>query len=246
MTYLLAHTAGLLLLAAGVWLAGYVIERGGLRLDDEWLRLPARICLGLACWIATLFVLAAIGALHRPALVAVTATLGLAAACIHRRHAPETTEPARHRRRWRLDRISILLGVGLAAVLVPLYLLALTPAVSWDASVYHLTLPKLFLAHQGFREVPFNVYSNWPLATELLFAAAMLVKDYVLAKLVHFAFGLLVLYALWAGSRRFHPRGARGRWPVGGWLAMVFSSSPTRWCCMRSTSPTSTSLTPSS
>src|SRR5262249_10212152 len=55
-------------------------------------------------------------------------------------------------------------------------------------------LPRIFLAHGGFRRLPFNVYSNVPLNVELVYTLAMAVQDYVLAKLVHVAFlGLLTV-----------------------------------------------------
>jgi hypothetical protein len=104
-------------------------------------------------------------------------------------------------------------GVILAALL-PCFVIAVYPAVAWDADTYHLTLPKLYLEHGGFRDVPFNVYSNWPLNVELLFTAGMLAKDYILATLVHFGFGLLTLYAIYVGGREFHCSAA-------GWVAAV-------------------------
>jgi hypothetical protein len=75
-----------------------------------------------------------------------------------------------------------------ALLVAALFLLSLTPAVGWDDSAYHLTVPRLWLEHGGFRRIPFNVPSNWPLSIELLYALAMTLQDYVLAKLVHLLF----------------------------------------------------------
>jgi hypothetical protein len=100
----------------------------------------------------------------------------------------------------------------LAGVAVPMLLLALYPSVSWDADTYHLGVPRLWLDHGGFREIPFNVYSNWPLATELLFAMAMLVRGFVSAKLLHFFFGMAVVYGMWVGMGG---RSHRRPWTVG-------------------------------
>ncbi len=226
MIYLLEHGVGLGLLAAAVWLAGYAVESRWLQISqgalpaDRGLRPLARIALGLVSWISVLFVLAALGALR---LLPLALVAGIAAAAallaFQRRRGSPADERGSGRRRRRPDRLMILVAAALAAVLVPLYLLALTPTVSWDAGAYHLTVPKLWVAAAGFREVPFNVYSNWPLATELLFAAAMLVGDFVLAKLVHFAFGALTLYAVYAGCRRFCRPGRRGQ--TSGWIAMA-------------------------
>lgn len=215
MIYLLEHTAALGLLAAVSWLTGYVLEVRWLP-ADRGLRQLARFALGLGAWIAVLFAVAALGILHRSTLLVPAAAAVAAAALWTLRRQSGDWRTGRRRRR---DRLGIVVAAALAAVLAPLYLLALTPTVSWDAGAYHLTLPKLFIAHGGFREVPFNVYSNWPLSTEMLFAAAMLAGDFVSAKLVHFGFGLLTLYAVYAGCRRYHLPGGRGR--TSGWLAMA-------------------------
>jgi hypothetical protein len=103
-------------------------------------------------------------------------------------------------------------ALAVALVSLPLFPLALSPHAPWDAAAYHLALPKQFIAAGGFRPVPMNVYSNWPLGTELLFAVAMLVQDHVLAKLLHFGFGLLSLHAVFLACREFHR-------PASGWLA---------------------------
>ncbi len=198
MAYLLQHVIALLLLAVVIWLPGWLLGRSTLEVVSPALRPLARIILGLGFWIACIFVLAACGLLRPAVLWALIG--GVIAACvgawlragrpIARFHRPSTA--------------SILASVALAAVLTPLALLALTPTVSWDASAYHLTLPRLFLDHGGFRDVPFNVYAAWPLNVQLLFALAMAIQDFVLAKLLHFALGLAVLYALVAGCRAFH------------------------------------------
>ena len=223
MVYLLQHSALFALLAAACWLAGVLLE--ALLPAARWLtrrdaagrgaRDPLcqlrRWCLGLGLWVACLFALAMFGLLGRSGVLAVLGALAVAGAVVwaRGRGALPASGASPARPRWGH---LLLAGVG-AVTLLPFYLLALTPVVSWDAGVYHLALPKLFLAQGGFRPVAMNVYSNWPLNVELLFTAAMAVGDYVLAKLVHFGFGLLTLFALWAGCRAFHR-------PASGWLAM--------------------------
>jgi hypothetical protein len=218
MLYLVSHTAALLVLAAVLWLPGYVLgERWLGRRRLAALRPLARVCLGLGVWLAVLFVLAALGLLGAPAIAAVTVVLLAAALWTQHGRKPG--------RRWRIppsSRAGVLAGAALTAVLTPLYLLAISPAVSWDAGVYHLALPKLWIEHGGFRTVPFNVYSNWPLNVELLFAMAMIAWDYVVAKLVHFAFGLLTLWTIHRGCRDLHPAGR-----ACGWIAAaLFLANP--------------------
>lgn len=107
-----------------------------------------------------------------------------------------------------------ILLLGLVVCLLTLFLQTLRPNVSWDANVYHLTVPRLYLEAQGFRRIPFNVYSNLPLGTELLFAVALLFQDYVLAKLVHFGFGLLTVLLVFHLARRI----------AGAWAGLVASA----------------------
>ena len=198
MAHLLQHAFALAFLAAVLVLPGLTLETRlalGVRPD---LRPLARIVLGLGFWIVCLFLLAACGLLRPWILWTVAATVifqaGAAWLASGRRIAwPSRPSPS-----------AIPVVLLLAAVLAPLGLLAMTPTVSWDASAYHLTLPRLYLDHGGFREVPFNVYSYWPLGVELLFALALAIDDFVLAKLLHFAFGVATLYALAAGGRAFH------------------------------------------
>ena len=175
---------------------------------ERWL-----VCFGLGAvgWIVLLFALAAVGLLAPGpiALVAVVLTsLGFLLE-IRRRRGP--ARPAGEGRRrgawqepWRLaSSIAVGVGVGaLGATVLALLARALIPDVSWDSDVYHLTVPRIYLEHGGFVRIPFNVYSNWPLGIELLFAAAMALDDFVLAKLLHLGFGVATAIACWriAGS----------------------------------------------
>jgi hypothetical protein len=96
----------------------------------------------------------------------------------------------------------VLLGL-LTGALIPPFLSALVPPYSWDAQVYHLTIPKLYLEHHGICYVPFNVYSNMPLNIDMLFLLGMGVGDDIVAKLLHYALGLLVCVALYGFSRHY-------------------------------------------
>jgi hypothetical protein len=211
--YVAEYLAAFGLFSVAVWLPGLVLERLALaRVALGGLRRLAQVCLGLGFWIAVLFTLAAAGQLHRASVWAVAGLVVAAAGWVLlRQHAGRDTE-AHRPQAWRRR---LLVSAGLVVLLAPLFLVVLLGFVGWDADVYHLTLPKLYIASHGFRPVAFNVYSNWPLNVELLYALGMLAKDYVLATLVHFGFGVLTLYAIYVGCREFHR-------PAAGWLAMAF------------------------
>jgi hypothetical protein len=172
------------------------------RQDARVDRLLASFALGAIVWMALLFALAALGVLRAGlihALGLLLAALALAPR-LRRRAGPAADTPAAgasaRRSRWSA---AALLGAGAALLVVALALLAraLIPDVSWDADVYHLALPRLYLDHGGFYRVPFSVYSNWPLGLELLYAGAMALRDFVVAKLLHLVFGLLAALAAW-------------------------------------------------
>jgi len=197
------HLLALGSLAVAFALGGYAVERLCFRHaplgDLRWL---ARVVLGVLLWMAGLFALATSGLLASGSVLAFGAVCVLGAGVARMRFgaAPDAAASG--------------LGFLLAAALLtaPFLVLALRPEVSWDASAYHLTLPRHWLAAGGFSPLPLSVYAHWPLATELLYAAAMAIQDYTVARALHYAFGLATLWALYLGARTLH----RGE---SGWIA---------------------------
>jgi hypothetical protein len=197
------HLLALGSLAAAIVLGGYATERLCFRRAPlGHLRWLARVVLGVLLWMAGLFALAASGALSRASVLAFGAACVACAGAARARFGPGPAGETA--------------GLGFAGVaglgVAPFLVLALRPEVSWDAAAYHLTLPKHWLAAGGFAPLPLSVYAHWPLATELLYAAAMALGDYPAAKALHTAFGLATLWALYLGARSFH----RGE---SGWIA---------------------------
>jgi len=186
-------TAAFLILA---YLTGWAWERACLRrVPLGPLRPLARWCLGFATWMAAVFGLAATGLLGSRSLLVLALGVLLVTGLL-RRHRGGRRFP--WPLRWPM-------AVALGLLLLPDALLALSPQMSWDAAVYHLTLPRLFLEHGGFRPVPFLVYAHWPANGEMLYTAVLGFGEqvglgasgsYPAAKLLHFAFGLLTAYAL--------------------------------------------------
>lgn len=215
MLWSLLNLVGAAVLAVAVWLAGGLLS-SKLAPAPEGLEALARWCLGSAFWTVSLFVLASVGALGLPAIVVLL--LGVLLASWRLRSGPFAIE----RPSWPRPGRSALFAIsGGAVLLAPVLLLALTPTVSWDASTYHLTLPRLYLEHKGFRPVELNVYSHWPLGVELLYAAALALRGVVTAKLVHFGFGMLVLWQLVVACRCFLPAEQRRRAAVLAVLAFL-------------------------
>ncbi len=199
MLYLLSHLAGLALLALAFersgWLAG---EAGLARRGLVPAGIAGRILLGAGLWTAALFVLAATGTLGRIELLTALLLLAVATLVTGLRRGWGWTTPQRPAR----PSIAVaIVGAAIGIALVAAFLRALDPLPAWDAQAYHLTLPRLWLAQGGFVRVPFNVYSNWPLAIELLFALGLALQDHLLATLVHFGSALLLLALLAEGVR---------------------------------------------
>ncbi|OGH38269.1 MAG: hypothetical protein A3B44_01305 [Candidatus Levybacteria bacterium RIFCSPLOWO2_01_FULL_38_21] len=84
----------------------------------------------------------------------------------------------------------------------------LGPELGFDALWYHLTLPKLYIQNHSVLHIPGSLlyYSNMPKLTEMLYTASLFFGNEILAKLVHFSFGLLSSIALYFLSKKFLDR----------------------------------------
>ena len=82
---------------------------------------------------------------------------------------------------------------------------ALGPELGFDALWYHLTIPKLYLENHSVFYIPGGLlyYSLMPKLTEMLYVGALAINGEILAKLIHFSFGLLASIALYKLSRKF-------------------------------------------
>ncbi|HAH31828.1 MAG TPA: hypothetical protein DCL44_05890 [Elusimicrobia bacterium] len=91
----------------------------------------------------------------------------------------------------------------LTACAVVMSVLATTgPEIFYDALLYHLALPKLYLLNGRIIPTPENLYSGIPFNLEMLYGLALSLSDERLAALFHFSFGLGTALAVWAWLRR--------------------------------------------
>jgi len=67
--------------------------------------------------------------------------------------------------------------------------LNLTPPVSRDALIHHLAIPKLWLTHGGYYEMPWANFSYYPMNIDLLYLIPLYFKNDIAPKFIHFAFG---------------------------------------------------------
>ncbi|MBC8433688.1 MAG: phospholipid carrier-dependent glycosyltransferase [Desulfobacterales bacterium] len=69
-------------------------------------------------------------------------------------------------------------------------ILNLTPPILRDALIHHLAVPKLWLRHGGFHEIPWAEYSYYPMYINLLYLICLYFKNDIAPKFIHFGFGL--------------------------------------------------------
>lgn len=91
------------------------------------------------------------------------------------------------------DRIAAVL---LVAALTASFLLVLTPPVGNDSLSYHLAVPKLYLTHKGFFPIPGNIFSNYPLLSEMLYLLALALNSDIAAKGIHFFSCMAILVGM--------------------------------------------------
>ncbi len=91
----------------------------------------------------------------------------------------------------------------LFASLLAGFLLVLTPSVGNDALAYHLAVPKLYLKHHGFFFISGNIFSHYPLNSEMLYLTGIALQGDVLAKGIHFLMGAFVLAGMWEFTRQY-------------------------------------------
>jgi len=94
--------------------------------------------------------------------------------------------------------ITILLCVAVSGFLITEILLNLTPPISRDALIHHLAIPKLWLLHGGFYEIPWADFSYFPMNIDLLYLIPLYFKNDIVPKFIHLAFGFgtgLLIYS---------------------------------------------------
>ena len=197
------------LLIVALWTAGgLVLPRAAV--GAQWvLRELVRCALGSGLVIAWLFILASLGQ-YRP--IYILSGLGLLAVCgLARTPVGLPARSSTSACGWARGASWSHAGAAVLATLLVVRAAsfvfdALDDSIAWDADVYHLTLPRLYLAAGGFYRVVYNVYSNWPQNLELLFGVGLLDSIQV-ANLLHMCFGLAAAAsaALLAVGRQYSP-----------------------------------------
>jgi len=85
---------------------------------------------------------------------------------------------------------TFLLCTAIMVVFCTEVILNLTPPISRDALIHHLAIPKLWLKHGGYYEIPWADYSYYPMYINLLYLIGLYFKNDIIQKFIHFSFGL--------------------------------------------------------
>lgn len=82
----------------------------------------------------------------------------------------------------------------------------LGPELAFDALWYHLTIPKIYLQQNSIFYIGgILYYSAMPKLTEMIYLAGLVLGNEITAKVTHFLFGVVSLFALYKMSRKFLP-----------------------------------------
>ncbi|MFH1563073.1 MAG: glycosyltransferase family 39 protein [Nitrospirota bacterium] len=121
--------------------------------------------------------------------------------------------------RWNLPEFSFRCLTPLFFLLLAIILL-LVPTITFDALVYHLAVPEIYVKYHRIIYLQDNCFSNYTFNTEMLFTLGLLLKGDLLAKAIHFLFGVLSALGIYSLARRYF--GQRTAY----WSILAFCSMP--------------------
>jgi len=97
---------------------------------------------------------------------------------------------------------------------------ALSPDTYYDSLVYYLGVPNYWIVNHRITVVPYNYLSQHPYNISLLYTVGLLLKDDILAKLIHFSLGVLTLITIYVFCRKYFNR------QIGLLAAVIFYTIP--------------------
>jgi hypothetical protein len=87
--------------------------------------------------------------------------------------------------------LTALLAAAIAALVMVVLLLCAVPPVDRDALTHHLAVPKLYLKYGGLVEIPWVLFSYFPMNVDLIYLIPLYLGNDIIPKYIHFAFALL-------------------------------------------------------
>lgn len=166
--------------------------------------------MGLAFFIASAFVLGLVGLYYRSVVYAAGAVIVFSSLKDLRAHARALPDIVRALFRGAPNLFSlkgknllftILLFVIVFQCLISL-IFSLTPAMDWDSLNYHLNIPNRYVRGHAMSPVRFILPSYMPQNIHMLYTLGILCQDFVLAKNINYAIGLLLILHVYIFTKR--------------------------------------------
>ena len=150
-----------------------------------------------------IFLLGVLGELKRPELLILTLVFAILSLVLVK--VPKNIIGKILKRNLGLGKIEKIVLLLIAVQVAVNFIGVLGPELSFDALWYHLTLPKIYLASGEILHIPGGLlyYSDMPKLVEMLYIASLSQGSEIIAKALHFLFGLGSLIALYALSKKF-------------------------------------------
>ncbi len=136
------------------------------------------------------------GVLYRPLVLALLAGCVFLARGVDPRRGGTTA--------WSRSEILLALVAGCAGLVTLVGSLA--PPEFYDALIYHLAVPDLYIRNHGMVEVPGNYYSHFPANMGMLYTAGLLIGGGEMAQSIHWLCGALAAASLFVTARRHTDR----------------------------------------
>ena len=95
----------------------------------------------------------------------------------------------------------IFIAPILLVLTTAIFQMFLTPP-AFDELSYHLSLPERFLDQHRITSIPYNLYSNFPLNTEMLYVLGLAFSNLYLCKFIHLLLGALCAITIFTIAKR--------------------------------------------
>ncbi len=92
--------------------------------------------------------------------------------------------------------LTLLARLCLLATIIAVCLLNATPPISRDALTHHLYIPKLWLQHGSFYEIPDIIFSYYPMLLDLLYTIPLALGNDIIPKYIHYCFALFTAWLI--------------------------------------------------
>jgi len=106
-------------------------------------------------------------------------------------------------RSYHIAKLDLALGAILCGLLGYHLLGTLIPPLLFDALVYHLAIPKLYILNHGIEYIPYSFFSNFPFLMEMLYTLGLLVQGPIVVKCLNYVIHLVMLASLYTFARTY-------------------------------------------